>query len=141
MNMNRAFTLKKEDRKPQWRLVDASGATLGRLATQIANALRGKDKVNYTPHTDSGDYVVVVNCEKVRLTGKKLTNKIYWRHSAYQSGRKEFTAKEMLNRNPAHLIEHAVKGMMPRGPLGRRMLAKLKVYAGPSHEHQAQLNK
>lgn len=139
MNMNKAFSLRVEDRKPQWRLVDASGAVLGRLATQIANTLRGKDKVNYTPHVDSGDYVVVINCEKVKLTGRKAEQKIYWRHSAYQSGRKEFSVREMLQRDPAHLIMHAVKGMVPKGPLGRKMLAKLKVYAGSSHNHQAQV--
>jgi len=141
MNLNKAFSLRVEDRAPKWRLVDAAGATLGRLATEIANALRGKDKVTYTPHSDAGDYVVVINCEKVKLTGQKMNQKIYWRHSGYQGGRKEISIREMLTRNPAYIIEHAVKGMVPKGPQGRKIMGKLKVYAGPSHDHQAQISK
>lgn len=124
------------DRK--WYVVDASGKTLGRLATRLATILRGKHKPTYTPHIDTGDFVIVVNADKVRLTGNKLDQKMYYRHSGYPGGLKERTARQMLERKPEQVIKLAVKGMLPSGPLGRRQLAKLRVYAGATHPHQAQ---
>ena len=122
----------------KWYVVDAEGKTLGRLASEVANVLRGKKKPIYTPHIDTGDYVIVVNAEKVKVTGKKLDQKIYYHHSDYVGGMKETTLKEMLAKHPERVIEHAVKGMLPKGPLGRQMLTKLHVYAGPEHNHAAQ---
>ena len=116
----------------------AEGATLGRLASEIAKVLRGKNKPEYTPHIDTGDYVIVVNAEKIKVTGKKLDQKVYYRHSGYVGGIKETTLKEMLNKHPERVIEFAVKGMLPKGPLGRQMYTKLFVYAGPDHKHAAQ---
>ena len=118
--------------------VDADGQTLGRLASEIAKVLRGKNKPIYTPHIDTGDYVIVVNADKVKVTGKKLDQKIYYRHSDYVGGMKEFTLREMMDRKPERVIELAVKGMLPKGPLGRAMIKKLHVYAGPEHNHAAQ---
>jgi large subunit ribosomal protein L13 len=126
------------DVERKWYVVDAEGKTLGRLAAEIANVLRGKKKPIYTPHIDTGDYVIVVNAEKVVTTGKKLNQKIYYHHSEYVGGMKETTLKEMLNKKPEYVITHAVKGMLPKGPLGRQMLKKLFVYAGPEHKHAAQ---
>jgi large subunit ribosomal protein L13 len=126
----------KVERK--WYVVDAEGKTLGRLASEIANVLRGKNKPIYTPHIDTGDYVIVVNAEKVKTTGKKLEQKIYYHHSEYVGGMKETTLKEMMQKKPEFVITHAVKGMLPKGPLGRQMLTKLHVYAGPDHKHEAQ---
>ncbi len=122
----------------KWYVVDAEGKTLGRLASEIANVLRGKKKPIYTPHIDTGDYVIVVNAEKVVTTGKKLDQKIYYHHSEYVGGMKEATLKEMMQKKPEFVITHAVKGMLPKGPLGRQMLKKLHVYAGPEHNHAAQ---
>ncbi len=122
----------------KWYVVDAEGKTLGRLASEVAKVLRGKNKPIFTPHIDTGDYVIVVNAEKVQVTGKKLDQKIYYRHSAYVGGMKETTLREMLNQHPERVIEHAVKGMLPKGPLGSAMLKKLHVYVGPDHEQQAQ---
>ena len=122
----------------KWYVVDAEGATLGRLASEIAKVLRGKNKPEYTPHIDTGDYVIVVNAEKVKVTGKKLQQKIYYNHSDYVGGIKETTLKEMLNKHPERVIEFAVKGMLPKGPMGRDMIKKLHVYAGPEHANQAQ---
>ena len=122
----------------KWYVVDAEGKTLGRLASEVANVLRGKKKPIYTPHIDTGDYVIVVNAEKVKTTGKKLNQKIYYHHSEYVGGMKETTLKEMLQKKPEFVITHAVKGMLPKGPLGRQMLRKLHVYAGPEHKHEAQ---
>ena len=122
----------------KWYVVDAEGATLGRLASEIAKVLRGKNKPEYTPHIDTGDYVIVVNAEKVKVTGKKLQQKIYYNHSDYVGGMRETTLKEMLAKKPERVIELAVKGMLPKGPLGRSMLTKLHVYAGPEHEQAAQ---
>ena len=122
----------------KWYVVDAEGATLGRLASEIAKVLRGKNKPEYTPHIDTGDYVIVVNAEKIKVTGKKLDQKVYYRHSGYVGGIKETTLKEMLNKHPERVIEFAVKGMLPKGPLGRQMFTKLHVYAGPDHEQAAQ---
>ena len=124
------------DRK--WYVVDAEGKTLGRLASEVAKVLRGKNKAIFTPHIDTGDYVIVVNAEKIKVTGKKLEQKVYYRHSDYVGGMKETTLKEMLNKHPERVIEYAVKGMLPKGPLGRQMYTKLFVYAGPDHKHSAQ---
>ena len=124
------------DRK--WYVVDAEGMTLGRLASEVAKVLRGKNKPIFTPHIDTGDYVIVVNAEKIKVTGKKLDQKVYYRHSGYVGGIKETTLKEMLNKHPERVIEFAVKGMLPKGPLGRQMYTKLFVYAGPDHKHAAQ---
>ena len=122
----------------KWYVVDASAYTLGRLASEVAAVLRGKNKPTFTPHMDTGDYVIVVNAEKVKTTGKKLDQKIYYRHSGYVGGMKETTLKEMMEKKPERVIELAVKGMLPKGPLGRAMFGKPHVYAGPDHKHQAQ---
>ena len=122
----------------KWYVVDAEGKTLGRLASEVANVLRGKNKPTYTPHIDTGDYVIVVNAEKIQVTGKKLDQKIYYHHSDYVGGMKETTLREMLAKKPEKVVELAVKGMLPKGPLGREMYTKLFVYAGPEHKHQAQ---
>ena len=124
------------DRK--WYVVDATGMTLGRLASEVASVLRGKNKPIFTPHIDTGDYVIVINAEKVAVTGKKLDQKVYHKHSDYVGGMKEATLREKLNKKPEEVIEHAVKGMLPKGPLGREMYKKLFVYAGPEHKHAAQ---
>ena len=124
------------DRK--WYVVDAEGKTLGRLASEVAKVLRGKNKAIFTPHIDTGDYVIVVNADKVKVTGKKLDQKIYYHHSDYIGGMKETTLREMMNKHPERVIEYAVKGMLPKGPLGRQMYTKLFVYAGPEHKHAAQ---
>jgi large subunit ribosomal protein L13 len=121
-----------------WVLVDATNKTLGRLATQIAKVLRGKHKPEFTPNADTGDYVVVINAEKIRTTGTKVDDKIYWRHTEYPGGIKSQTLGEMLDKHPERAIEKAVKGMMPRGPLGYAQMRKLKVYAGDKHPHTAQ---
>jgi large subunit ribosomal protein L13 len=140
MDMNKSFVLRKEDREPKWRLIDASGKVLGRLSTEIADALRGKDRPEYTPHTDAGDYVVVINCEKVKLTGDKWDSKEYTSYSGWMSGLKVRTAREMLVKKPEEIIKHSVKGMLPKNRLSRQILKKLKVYAGSEHNHQAQLS-
>ncbi|HIQ97686.1 MAG TPA: 50S ribosomal protein L13 [Candidatus Limivivens merdigallinarum] len=126
----------KVERK--WYVVDATGMTLGRLASEVAKVLRGKNKAVFTPHIDTGDYVIVINAEKVKVTGKKLDQKIYYRHSDYVGGMKETTLREMLAKKPERVIELAVKGMLPKGPLGRQMYTKLHVYTGAEHNHQAQ---
>lgn len=122
----------------KWYVVDATGYTLGRLASEIASILRGKNKPIYTPHMDCGDYVIVVNAEHVKVTGKKLAQKVYYNHSDYVGGMKETTLKEMMAKRPEKVMELAVRGMLPKGPLGRSMIKKLHVYAGPEHEHAAQ---
>ena len=124
------------DRK--WYVVDATDKTLGRLASEVAKVLRGKNKAIFTPHIDTGDYVIVINAEKIAVTGKKLDQKIYYHHSDYVGGMKETTLREKLAKKPESVIELAVKGMLPKGPLGRQMLTKLHVYAGPEHKHEAQ---
>ncbi len=124
--------------KRKWYVVDASAYTLGRLASEVASVLRGKNKPTFTPNMDTGDYVIVVNAEKVQVTGKKLDQKIYYRHSEYVGGMKETTLREMMEKKPQRVIELAVKGMLPKGPLGRAMFGKLHVYAGPDHKQQAQ---
>ena len=122
----------------KWYVVDATGHTLGRLASEIASILRGKNKPTYTPHIDTGDYVIVVNADKIQVTGKKLDQKIYYNHSDYVGGMKETTLKEKMAKKPEDVIRLAVKGMLPKGPLGREMITKLHVYAGADHKHQAQ---
>ncbi|MCB9534977.1 MAG: 50S ribosomal protein L13 [Myxococcales bacterium] len=122
----------------QWFVVDLDGQVLGRAAARIAHVLRGKHKPTFTPHIDDGDYVIIVNAEKVKLTGAKLQDKMYWKHTGFVGGIKGQTAEEVLARDPGHIITKAVKGMLPRGPLGRAMLKKMKVYAGPDHGHEAQ---
>ncbi len=122
----------------KWYVVDATGYTLGRLASEVAKVLRGKNKAVFTPHIDTGDYVIVVNADKIKVTGKKLDQKIYYRHSEYVGGMKETTLREMMAKKPEKVVELAVKGMLPKGPLGRQMYTKLHVYAGPEHNHQAQ---
>ena len=122
----------------KWYVVDATGYTLGRLASEVAKVLRGKNKPIYTPSMDTGDYVIVINAEKINVTGKKLDQKIYYNHSGWVGGLKETTLREMMNKHPERVIEHAVKGMLPKGPLGREMIKKLHVYAGPEHDQAAQ---
>src|SRR5687767_1873883 len=134
----KTYVAKPTDRQRDWYVVDAEGKTLGRLATQIADALRGKRKPEYTPHCDTGDFVVVVNAEKIAVTGDKLASKQYYRHSGYPGGLRSRTLAEMLERRPEEVIRLAVKGMLPRNRLARQQLRKLKVYAGSDHPHQAQ---
>ena len=122
----------------KWYVVDATDCTLGRLASEVAKVLRGKNKPEFTPHVDTGDYVIIVNAQKIKVTGKKLDQKIYYHHSEYVGGMKETTLKEMLAKKPEKVLELAVKGMLPKGPLGRAMHKKLFVYAGPEHKHEAQ---
>ena len=122
----------------KWYVVDAEGCTLGRLASGVASVLRGKNKPQFTPHVDTGDYVIVVNADKIKVTGKKMDQKIYYNHSDYVGGMKETTLKEMMAKKPEKVVELAVKGMLPKGPLGRSMYTKLFVYAGPEHKHEAQ---
>ena len=138
MYTQKSFVLKPADAEKKWYLVDASGQTVGRLATKIADVLRGKNSPQYTPHTDSGDFVVVVNAEKVVFTGDKLDSKVYYRHSGYVGGLKERTAREQLDRQPTKVLMSAVKGMLPKNSLGRKQLTKLKVFAGTEHDHEAQ---
>jgi large subunit ribosomal protein L13 len=134
----KTYSAKPGEIQRDWYLVDAEGETLGRLATRIADRLRGKGKPQFTPHVDTGDFVVVVNAEKIAVTGKKLDDKIYYRHSGYPGGLRERSLREELDRVPTEVIRRAVKGMLPRNRLGRRQLTKLKVYAGPEHPHAAQ---
>ena len=134
----KAFTAKPESVQRDWFVVDATGKTLGRLATELARRLRGKHKAEYTPHVDTGDYIIVLNAEKVAVTGNKRTDKVYYRHTGYVGGIKQATFEEMIARHPERVIEIAVKGMLPKGPLGRAMYRKLKVYAGNEHNHAAQ---
>jgi large subunit ribosomal protein L13 len=134
----KTYVAKPSNRQRDWLVVDAEGQTLGRLATKLADALRGKRKPDFTPHIDTGDFVVVVNAEKIRVTGDKLNQKTYWRHSGYPGGIKSRTLAEMLDRQPEEVIRKAVRGMLPRNKLGRAQLIKLKVYAGPEHPHHAQ---
>lgn len=134
----KTFVAKPETVKRDWYVVDATGKTLGRLATELASRLRGKNKPEYTPHVDTGDYIIVINAEKVAVTGRKETDKLYHWHTGYVGGIKQATFKEMIERRPEAVIEIAVKGMLPKGPLGRAMFRKLKVYAGSEHQHAAQ---
>jgi large subunit ribosomal protein L13 len=134
----RTFTGKTADIEREWFVVDAEGHTLGRLASTIAPILRGKHKPTYTPHLDCGDFVIIVNAEKVRVTGRKLDQKLYHRHSGYPGGLTSISLRDQLDRHPERVLQAAVKGMLPKNKLGRRMIKKLKVYAGASHPHQAQ---
>ena len=134
----KTYVAKPDDRQRDWFVVDAEGKTLGRLATGLADLLRGKGKPEYTPHIDTGDFVVVINAETIRVTGDKMNSKRYWRHSGYPGGIRSRTLAEMLEKQPEEVIRKAVKGMMPRNSLARKQLLKLKVYAGPDHPHEAQ---
>ena len=134
----RTFTQKQEEIERNWYIVDAEGETLGRLASRIAPILKGKHKPVYTPHLDCGDYVIIVNAEKVRVTGRKMDQKLYYRHSGYPGGLRSISLKDQLAKHPERVLQAAIRGMLPKNKLGRRMLKKLKVYAGDSHPHQAQ---
>ncbi len=134
----KTYMQRKEDVTRDWYVIDAEGETLGRLATKVASILRGKHKPTYTPHIDGGDYVIIINASKVNLTGNKLDKKIYYNHSRYTGGLRERTAKEMLEKYPVEMVERAVKGMLPKGRLGRQMYKKLFVYAEDKHPHSAQ---
>lgn len=134
----RTYTLKEKDIQREWYVVDAAGKTLGRLATEIAKILRGKHKPYYTPHMDCGDYVIVINVDKIRVTGRKLDQKMYYWHSGYPGGLKSVTLRRQLQTHPERVLQAAVRGMLPKNRLGRKMFKKLKVYASPEHPHQAQ---
>lgn len=134
----KTFSAKQAEIKRDWYVVDATGKTLGRLASEIAVRLRGKHKPEFTPHVDTGDYIVVVNAEKVQVTGRKQTDKVYYSHSGWIGGLKSITFEKLIQKAPERTIEYAVKGMLPKNPLGRAMFKKLKVYAGPDHQHAAQ---
>ena len=135
----KTLSAKPADVQHGWYIIDADGEVLGRLATRIADALRGKGKTNFTPHVDTGDFVVVINCERIRVTGNKLEQKMYYNHSGYPGGLRERTLQEQLDRNPVEVIRHAVKGMIPKNKLGDAQMRKLKIYAGSDHPHAAQL--
>lgn len=134
----KTISANKQTAQNDWYVVDADGLTLGRMSAEVAHRLRGKHKPEYTPHVDTGDYIVVINADKIHVTGKKATDKMYHHHTQYPGGLKSFSFNEMMDRAPEEIIKLAVKGMMPRNPLGREMLRKLKVYAGPQHPHAAQ---
>lgn len=134
----KTFSAKPAEVRRDWYVVDAAGKTLGRLSTEIARRLRGKHKPEYTPHVDTGDYIVVVNAEKIRVTGNKLKDKIYYHHTGYIGNLKSVSLETLLKEKPERAVQFAVKGMLPRGPLGRKMLTKLRVFAGPEHSHAAQ---
>jgi large subunit ribosomal protein L13 len=134
----KTFSAKPEDVRRDWYVVDATNKTLGRLSTEIARRLRGKHKAEYTPHVDTGDYIVVVNAEKIRVTGNKMKDKMYYRYTGYIGNLKSMPLEKMMKEKPERALELSVKGMMPRNPLGRKMLSKLRVFAGPEHSHEAQ---
>ena len=134
----KTYSLKKEEVQRNWFVVDATDKVLGRVATKIADKIRGKDKPTFTPHTDGGDYVIVINAEKIKVTGSKFNNKIYYRHSLYPGGLKSQTFKELNEKNPERIIEEAVKGMLPKNKLGKSIIKKLKVFQGPNHDHESQ---
>ena len=134
----KSFMANPDKIERKWYLVDATGLELGRMSSEVAKILRGKNKPEYTPHIDTGDDVVIVNADKVKVTGKKLDQKIYYHHSEYVGGMKETTLREMMEKKPTFAVEHAIKGMLPKGPLGKKCISKLHVYAGPDHEQQAQ---
>lgn len=140
MDMNKSFFLRKEDEKPNWVVIDATDQVLGRMATKVADILRGKDKPTYTPHADAGDYVIIINAKNVKLTGKKWTDKTYITYSGYMSGKKELTAKELTAKHPTQVIELAVKRMLPKNKLARQLIRKLKVYVDGEHPHKAQVS-
>ncbi|UCD85587.1 MAG: 50S ribosomal protein L13 [Deltaproteobacteria bacterium] len=134
----KTFSAKKSEVEEKWWLVDAQNKVLGRMASEIAQVLRGKNKPIFTPHVDTGDFVIVVNADKIRFTGKKLKDKIYYRHSGYPGGLKSITAEKLMQKDPTEVVRKAVKGMLPKSRLGRKLIMKLKVYAGGEHPHQAQ---
>jgi large subunit ribosomal protein L13 len=134
----KTYVVKEADIQRKWILVDASGQNLGRLASRIAQVLRGKHKPTYSPHLDGGDYVVVINAEKIAVTGRKLDQKTYYRHTGYPGGIRETNLRGLLARHPTHALKFAVRGMLPKNRLGRKMIKKLKIYAGPEHPHEAQ---
>jgi large subunit ribosomal protein L13 len=134
----KTYQAKREELSRQWYLMNAEGKVLGRLSTELAKILKGKNKPSYTPHVDTGDFVVVINAEKITLTGKKMKEKVYYHHTGYPGGIKETTAEKLLVKKPTEIIRMAVKGMLPKNSLGRQMLRKLKIYAGPNHPHEAQ---
>lgn len=134
----KTFSAKSEDITRSWHLVDADGKVLGRLASEVASILRGKGKPIFTPHVDTGDFVVVINAEKVKLTGRKRRDKMYYRHTRYPGGLKSISALKLLEKKPEKLLHHAVKGMLPKNSLGRQMIKKMKIYSGPEHPHEAQ---
>ncbi len=134
----KTFSAKPHEVRRDWYVVDASGKTLGRLATQIATRLKGKHKPEYTPHVDTGDYIVVINADKIRVTGNKLKDKVYYRHTGYIGNMKSITLEKQLQKAPERVLQTAVQGMMPKNPLGRQMLRKLRVFPGPTHPHAAQ---
>lgn len=136
--MKKTYSAKKGDITRQWHIVDAEDAVLGRMASKVAHILKGKHKPIYTPSIDTGDHVVIINAKKVKLTGKKLENKIYWRHSGYTGGIKSKTAGDIMEKNPEKVIRHAIAGMLPKNTIGRKMIKKLKIYAGSDHPHTAQ---
>ncbi len=136
--MKKTYVTKQENVQREWFVVDATGQTLGRLATQIAHVLHGKHKPIYSPSVDAGDFVIVINAEKIYVTGRKLDKKIYYSHTGYPGGLKQITLRNLLQKHPTRVIKHAVRGMLPKNRLGRRMFKKLKVYAGPNHPHAAQ---
>ncbi len=140
MDMNKSFFLRKEDEKPNWVVIDATDQVLGRMATKVADILRGKDKPTYTPHADAGDYVIIINAKNVKLTGKKWTDKTYITYSGYMSGKKELSAKELTAKHPTQVIELAVKRMLPKNKLARQLIRKLKVYVDGEHPHKAQVS-
>ena len=134
----KTFALKKEEVQRQWFIIDASDKVLGRLATKVADRIRGKDKPTFTPHTDGGDYVIVINAENIRVTGNKFNDKKYYKHSLYPGGLKTKTFREVIEKNPERIIEDAVKGMLPKNKLGKSMIKKLKVFSGSEHSHESQ---
>jgi len=139
MDMNKSFLLKKENHAPKWRVIDASNKVLGRLSTEVADILRGKDTPEYTPRTQGGDYVVVINCDKIKLTGNKWRDKLYSSYSGWRSGLKQRSAAQMFEKDPAFLVRNAVKGMLPKNRLSRIVIKRLKVYTGSDHPHTAQI--
>ena len=134
----KSYIAKPQEVERKWYVIDAEGKNLGRLASEVASILRGKKKPVYTPHVDTGDYVIIVNADKVAVTGNKMKQKVYKHHTGYPGGLKEITLEKLLDKKPEEVLKHAVKGMLPKGRLGRQMFTKLKVYAGPEHRHQAQ---
>jgi large subunit ribosomal protein L13 len=134
----KSFIAKPHEVERKWYVVDAAGKNLGRLSTEVASILRGKKKPIYTPHVDTGDYVIIINAEKITVTGKKMENKIYKRHTGHPGGLREVTMEKLLAQKPEEVLKHSIRGMMPKGTLGRQMFGKLKVYAGPEHDHAAQ---
>lgn len=134
----KTYTAKPHELEQTWHLIDASGQTLGRLAAEVANLLRGKHKPEYTPHIDTGDFVIIVNSEKIVVTGNKFTDKKYWRHSGYPGGFRQTSYKDVVSKDPTRVVEHAIKGMLPHNSLGRSQFLKCKIYVGPTHPHEAQ---